>query len=843
MLDFLKPLYQRSGLSFSLLALGVAFMALQALHRAAGGAYLLPAWIVGLIAITSAIAYAHLLHRYLTRREALHRSLGEVEWRGYALARAPIATVMERSEIIAGLSRIEPSPQLEQWLNGIRLTTLDDLATHLIERDQENYRAWLTALRQPAVATKAPSIVPQLDVTLNHGQRPVRIEGQAIRKDGIVLWVTDVSQSRSTLQTAQADRATYEHEIAKLCTITEALPRPLWLRRVANQEIIWCNEAYARAMGRSREETLDGQIEFAPKSQYGAARDLACKSVEQDRIQVEERHVVVDGTRKLFRIIETPVMLEGYIVGIAFDQTELEETKAEVRLHQRSFQETLEQLATPMAIFGTDQQLQFMNQAFARLWQLEESFTKTNPSYSDLLEYLRARRKLPDVVDFQRWKRERMAMFTSLIEPAEDMMYLPDGTTIREVRIPHALGGLMFVTEDVTDKLRLESSYNTLIAVQRETLDNLSEGIAVLGSDGRLKLYNPAFARIWQIDTDALESLPHIGDMLELMRPLLDTEAENKAEDWSQYRPRLAGEMLQREPKMGRIQRANQSIVEHVSVPLPDGNVLHSFLDVSDSVRVEQALRETNKALAAADRLKSEFVANVSYQLRTPLSTIIGFAEILTNQYFGSLSERQLDYAKTILEASRKLLALINTVLDLATIEAGRLLLNRKPVAVQKLILSAVDMVETLAARQQIAVQVEPVAETQMVEVDERRISQVLFNLLVNAVQYTPPGGSIKIGGHPVLGENGTTKLFALTVSDTGIGMSADEQERVFNKFERANPQARQPGVGLGLSLVKSLVELHSGHIELESKINEGTTVTCFIPMQAGRMLSLDEAS
>lgn len=824
----IQAFFRKSVLCFIVLAFALADLAGETVRAVMHEGASLPEWGMVVLTTLSLVAYLALLMRYLRRREGLFRSRREIEWRRGLLEKGPIALLVERPD------EMESTPQVDEWLDGLKgggkigkLIKLDDLAPYLIERDRANYLAAVTALRDEGKHFT-------LNVTLEGG-RPLHLTGMQHRTE-MVLWLRDTTEEKARDSAWQAARAGYESEIAKLTTITETLPRPLWLRRISGQ-IIWCNEAYAKAMEASRADIIEQQIEFAPKSRYEAARALVTKAVETDKTQSEDRRVVVEGTRKLFRIVETPVMMEGYIVGVAFDQTDLEEARAEIKRHQDGFEETLEQLATPMAIFGADQRLQFSNQSYVRLWNLEESFLKTKPTYGDLLEKLRELRKIPEVVDFQRWKREQLGIFTSLIGTSEEMLHLPDGTTIRQIIIPHPLGGMMFVTEDVTDKLQLESSYNTLIAVQRETLDNLAEGIVVLGSDGRVKLYNPSFARIWDLDGVALEVSPHIGEVLEQMRPLLDETGPGRIE-WSAYRHRVVAEMLHREPATRRIQRQNRSIIEHSSVPLPDGNVLHSYLDVSDTVRVEQALRETNKALAAADRLKSEFVANVSYQLRTPLSTIIGYAEILTNQYFGEMNERQLDYAKTILEASRKLLALINTVLDLATIEAGRMILNRRPIAIGKLVRSALDTVEGWATRQQImiAADVPAALEDAPVEVDERRMNQVLFNLLTNAVQYTPPGGRITISA------TRDDKMMSISVADTGIGMTAEEQANVFTKFERANQSARQPGVGLGLSLVRSLVELHGGHVTLVSTVGQGTVVTCTLPLHGPRR-AIDRAA
>ena len=273
--------------------------------------------------------------------------------------------------------------------------------------------------------------------------------------------------------------------------------------------------------------------------------------------------------------------------------------------------------------------------------------------------------------NFPEFKATQLAFFTSLLDSREELTHLPDGTTLRAAVTPHPFGGLLLTWEDVTDTLALERSFNTLLAVQRETLDNLHEGVAVIGADGRLQLSNPAFGQIWQLDDRLLAARPHISEIVERMRGLIDDGT-----DWPTLKGEVIALLTDRAGHTDRIERSDGSILEFASVPLPDGAVLLGYLDVSDSIRVERALRERNEALETADRLKTEFIAHVSYELRTPLNTIIGFSELLAGRYFGDLNERQTEYGNGILESSRRLMSLINDILDLAMIESGRLVLE-----------------------------------------------------------------------------------------------------------------------------------------------------------------------
>jgi signal transduction histidine kinase len=356
--------------------------------------------------------------------------------------------------------------------------------------------------------------------------------------------------------------------------------------------------------------------------------------------------------------------------------------------------------------------------------------------------------------------------------------------------------------------------------VQRETLDNLHEGVAVIGGDGRLKLFNPAYCRIWGFDPERLADSPPLADLVEQWRRFFPL-----AGDWEVRRARLMGELAERRPSRGVMTRGDGTAIEYSSVPLPDGATLFTYVDVTDRLRVETVLRERNIALETADRLKTEFIANVSYELRTPLNTILGFAEILANQYFGELTPRQLEYSRGILESSHRLLALINDILDLATIEAGYMALERIDTELHGLLANVLSLMRERARNQQLSLLFDCAPNIGALSIDPRRIKQALFNLLSNAFKFTPPGGTVTLAARREAGE----VLF--TVSDTGVGIPEQDQARVFDRFERATKFGRHSGAGLGLSLVKSFVELHGGRVDMSSIEGQGTTVVCHLPI------------
>jgi signal transduction histidine kinase len=612
--------------------------------------------------------------------------------------------------------------------------------------------------------------------------------------------------------------------------IVMALPIPIWWRD-ADLKVAGGNSAYARSVDADRIElAVNESREIAAGALPDRGRALAVKVLGGQKAESAAIRVAIGGERRFLEVTEAP-LAERTQLGYAFDVSEHTETKAEFARHIQAHGVVLENLATAVAIFGADQRLMFHNTAFARLFRYDDTFLKTNPSLVELLEEARSRRRLPEVTDFRAYRQGQVRLFTSLIEPIEELMHLPDGATLRCRIVPHPLGGLLFQYEDVTDRLKLESSYNTLIAVQRATLDNLRQAVAVFGSDGRLKLFNSAFARVWNLPAEDLAAEPHMTAFTEVMERALPADVAGK------MRERLLGELTERATSSGRMTRADGVVLDYSLVPLPDGNTLATFADVTDSYRVERALRERNEALEDADRLKTQFLANVSYELRTPLNTIIGFSEILTHKYFGELNQRQMEYGQGIIEASQRLLSLIDDILDLATIEAGFLELNLTEVSVAKLIEGVHGMLTPWARTQDIIFEVDVPTRIGSLIGDERRLRQAMFNVASNAIHYTPPGGRVKVAARREEGE------LLFIVSDTGVGIPESEQARMFEPFWRPGRGGRQTGAGLGLSLVKSIVQLHGGHVSIDSRPNEGTRITCHLPLRPPVERGLEQAA
>lgn len=655
-------------------------------------------------------------------------------------------------------------------------------------------------------------------------------EGRAIEVEGAIaggqaaLWLTDPA-ARIAEKGALLGRANQSAEdLHGALNLLESAPAPAW-RRNGDGRIVWVNRAYADAVeARSPGVVCDDQIELD-----SAVRRLAEKAA-RDKSAVEARIAVnVKGERRIFRVIERPTHVgeDAGLCGIAFDVTELDATKADLARHIETNRRTLDQIPVAVAMFGVNQELSYYNEAFRRLWALEPAELDGRPTHGDILDRLRHAGRLPEQADYRGWRQQQVALYTEESAPGvdrtgaapDDVWALPDGRTLRVAKARHPLGGVVVVFEDITERLRFEALHNTQIKVQRATLNNLSEGVATFGADGRLKLANDAFGELWRLDGEFMASRPHIEAVLTRMRAFTADGGD------------ALGLVRRRVTSMTAEDRTSVS-EQHLALtdgrtlslgtePLPDGATLIYFLDITDSCEREKELKERNALLEDIDRQKSKFVDHVSYQLRTPLNTIIGFSEMIDGEMFGVLNERQKDYVASVLSAAYSLKDLISDIMDLAAIDAGKMSLEESDVDIRELLTNAAAYAALKAEDTQVALKVDCAADIGAIAADERRLKQVLFNLLSNAFAYTSAGGKVTLSADRAPG------LVRIWVEDSGRGVSPEDQAKAFEAFEASGPSA---GAGLGLALVQRFVSLHGGWVRMESAPGAGTRVTLFLP-------------
>ncbi|WP_374545753.1 ATP-binding protein [Rhodoblastus sp.] len=648
---------------------------------------------------------------------------------------------------------------------------------------------------------------------VSQGGRHLEAEGRAIGSR-VVMRVRDVSGDRLELVRLRKVQAEQMAQLENLRGLLGLSPHPVWTRG-ADQKLDWVNEAYSRAVdAKSPEDAVARELELLDSS----AREAAARARQAGQVWRNREHVVVAGVRRLMDVLDAP--LPGGAGGMADDLSELEALGADHARQVQSHIRTLDQLATGVAIFDRAKKLVFANAAYRHLWSLDPAFLDQNPTDSQILDQLRAARRLPEQADYRGWKNALHNVYQA-IEPAPQVWHLPDGRTLRVAFDPNPQGGVTYLFDDVTERFALESQFNALARVQSETLDTLQEGVAVFGADGRLKLHNPAFGRLWRLPNAMLAERPHIDSVAGACKALLPDESS-----WSDLRSVIAGLHAVRMGFQRRMSRADGSIVDCAAAPLPDGGTLLTFIDVTDGVNVERALKERNQALLAAEQLRNDFVHHVSYELRSPLTNIIGFIQLLGDDAVGPLNDKQREYAGYVLKSSAALLAIINDILDLATIDRDAMELQLGDVDIQRTIHEAAEGVQDRLAESHVELSIIAAPDIGGFRADGQRLRQILFNLLSNAIGFSEPGQTVTLAAL----RRETEIVFK--VSDRGRGIPPELLDKVFDRFESHTLNSRHRGVGLGLSIVRAFVELHGGTVRIDSAPGEGTIVTCAFPLR-----------
>lgn len=648
-----------------------------------------------------------------------------------------------------------------------------------------------------------------LNLTTSNG-RVIEAMGRAIGGQAIVR-IRELSGLRRELTEANLHYRQLLAETDMLRGFAAAAPWPIWTRG-AEGDLSYVNDAYARATDApSAADALGRRLELLDSNDR-AAMDGALKS----RSSFEARlPIVTGGERRIYDV--HAINVGGGSVGIAIDAAEADALRAALVRMAEAHRRTLDQLSSGVAVFDGQRQLAFYNDSYRRLWDLDPAFLDNHPDDARVLDRLRAARKLPEQADFRAWKAKLHEAYRA-VEPAKDTWYLPDGRALSVVTTPNPEGGVTYLFDDVTESLELARRFDRLIRVQRETLDSLAEGVAVFGSNGRAQLFNPAFARMWKLSPEALREEPHIDTVAAWCRPLCDD-----AVTWRT----IGGAITAIENRMDvplKLERLDGSVLDCMIRPLPDGATMLTCQDITDTENVERALRESNEALEAAGQMKIDFVHHVSYELRAPLTTIIGFAHFLSDPSTGPLTPKQAEYLDYVTKSTNALLALTNNILDLATIDAGAMRLELGPVDVHKAIAAAAEGIQDRLATDRIRLDVDVDAGIGDFVGDERRVVQVLYNLLANAVGFSPQDATVSISARRTEGS------ISFAVTDSGPGIPPDVKDKVFDWFESRSHGSRHRGAGLGLSLVRSFVELHGGKVRVDSVVGKGTTVTCDFP-------------
>jgi signal transduction histidine kinase len=598
-------------------------------------------------------------------------------------------------------------------------------------------------------------------------------------------------------------------------TIFDELPQALWVRN-KNLELFYSNHSYYEL----QKDKL-AQSDQLPPSFDSEDANIASELLEHKEPICRERHVIVHGKRFLYRFYYYYSSEIDKIITTCIDVNDKHEISQKLNRSIEAQSDLLETTSNASAIFGSDRKLKFYNQAFLDLWGLDENWLDSSPSYELFLDKLRDQRKLPEQANFNSFKKDQLALFTDLRETYNEFFHLPDGKSLRVIVIPYSFGGLLFSYEDMTDKLALESSYNTLMEVQKATLDNLHEGICVFGENGKLRLNNPKYAKMWKLENSFLQTNPHIVEILDASGHMFSSIKE-----LNNHKDSLISAFAKSDSTEHEIHRMDGSIIHRMIMPLPDGSTLLTDYDMTDSAALEKRLREKNIALKDADRIKNEFLANVSFKLRSPLTSIIGLSESLKRKFFGPLNKKQEEYIEGIYNSADQLINLINDIIELTSIDAGYVELNSSEFDVNHAIHEVIYLIRERADNLNINLEYNCQDNIGSMIGDRVRIKQVVFKLLSNAISNTKREDVIYLD----IFEDGNNNL-NIIVQDTGKGINAGDQDKIFERFYQGDDAENvSSGTGLGLPIVNKFVHLHGGNVYFESEEGKGSKFVCIIP-------------
>lgn len=590
-------------------------------------------------------------------------------------------------------------------------------------------------------------------------------------------------------------------------------PEPVWITD-RDGHLQWVNEAWLALTGAPSLDAAKAQgLGLIGRDELAAATVLP----EVRSWQRFLASTVLDGERRHFEIWQRA--FEMGLVHWAHEVSEQERLREELQRRKAAQGRIFDQLNTAIAIFDAERRLMFHNAAYARLWGFDEAWLARHPTEDDILNRLFDQEVLRITEDFPTWRRRWLEIYSDG-QPRRQRWQLANGHMVEVIAEPQPGEGVIYLFEDITEQLRLEARYREALQVQEETLDNLHEAVAVFGTDGRLRLFNRVFAELWEMDEARLKLRPHVDDIIRDCRHLVMDERW-----WDDFKFSIIGVDEERSPHSRRLTMHDGRVFDYLVVPLPDGNTLITWTDMTDAVRAARAAQERAEALEESDRIKTVFLDSISYELRSPLNTIKGYAEAMRMGLGGHLNERQLEFMDNILEASFDLLDKIDTVLDLTAIDAGKLELRIDTFDVMPMLEELGAQVEARLVRRDMTLEVEVAEDVRTMQGDRERIMQILRHLLVNAIGFGRRGTTVRLGArHDAQGN------VEFWVADEGPGMNAEMLSRAFERFfSRPSPEGHR-GPGLGLPLVKALVELHGGEVELISREGKGTTVICRLP-------------
>jgi signal transduction histidine kinase len=727
---------------------------------------------------------------------------------------APAIPVIVRTD-----GRIEGSDRLAGWLG------LPSLPRYLSELDggpgvglSASQLSELTELVKRAQKTAAPF---QLTLNVPGSERSLAMKGvladpQVSPGGAALVWIFDFSESESELSKLRQEAARARGDFAALVGLIEAAPLPMWFRG-PDAQLRLVNQAYVEAVGAaSADAAVAEQLELVERVDGLTAAQVAKQAGDQGLPIERIVTTTIGGERRSLRVSDLPLGKEG-VAGYAVDIEEMEELAREFRAFRDAQRSMLDQLSIGVAQFDGTRKIAFANQPFRRIFKLNSGVVAQGLGFEQFLSSARDTGRTPEVRDFPAWRSEHAGWFAS-DESKEEAWPLSDGTHLRIVGQPMPDGGLVLIAEDRTEQLALSATRDTLLRTRTATFDSLFEALAVFAPDGHLQLWNRSFAGTWGLDPAMLDAHPSAEDLLVAIEPNL--AVPKQAAGIGEI---IRAATLDRREKGGRVTLADGRTLEFAGIPLPDGNGLLTVLDVTANEQAETALRERAIALEEADAVKTRFLANMSYEFRTPLTSIGGFAELLQAGVAGDLGEQGREYVQAIIDSVARLTEQVENVLDLSQSEAGLLPLAKEDLDLFNFATEIVRAREQAVASAGLSLDLRGSKASGRVFADARQLGRALGHLLDNAITATPRGGKILVD---LSKKNGVGRI---VVSDNGRGMDSAELAQAMGKLTPGS-RADNKRQGLGIPLARQLVEAHGGTLEIVSRRGAGTTATILLP-------------
>ena len=738
---------------------------------------------------------------FVKKKEAYKTLMGELDLRESILSNLPTPWLVWDTSI----SKVDCSEKIKDilHLNDFTFITIEQIFKQLEATEFSPFSKAIQHLLDFGGAF-------QIRISVEHLRKELDVSGRVLRlvdhntneeKKIILICCLDLTNQVSSEQQNKKENKVLLSENEMLNEIVNEMPLVVWGRN--SQGVVnYCNDLYADALNVTKKRILAENIEFFNSEKVNLF-EMSKKAIETQKKQTLKTPMVINGNRRFLELAESPVANSRNTIGYALDITDLYILEDTLKKTLKGNQDILDALSIPIALFDDNKRLNFYNFAYQQLFDFEKRFLDLSPTLSDLLDDLRARRKMQEYADFRAHKKERETLFNNLLSPIEEVSYLPDGKALRICITPYPLGGVLFIFENITNQLDLERDVNTLLAVQKTTLDHLDEGILVIGNNGKLQLMNPAISKIWGVDLkEGKEGVLFRDWLLLVKKNFADVKQYNCWEG------DLSNKFSQRVPFADRLYLEKGKVIEWFYVPLPDGSHMIGFKDVSDKWLHEQNLKARNLNLELTQKLKSDYVQEMGLELSPPIDDILGFSNTLRQELFGELNEKQLDYCEMIHDHANKLKTLLNDVLESIQLDHDHIMINFKKVAFDSFFenLEAVMLKKCNDAGVELSIHKKLLRKS--IDADENRLSKAILGLISHFIRNTSRGEEISLEA-------------TIEKKDLKIVMMSPNQE------------GRQAvnSLNLGKSMAKLIIERHNGNLEEEIKDNN-KRIICKIPLK-----------